>query len=60
MQKAGQVDAKGHKAVNSMCQDDEDKEVSAQESDVVISKVFKFHSVTSVIIAKLKTKAAKK
>ena len=42
-----------------MCQDDEDKEVSLQEFDVVRSKLFNIHSMR-LVITKLKTKSSQK
>ena len=54
------MEDKRHIAVHDMHLDDEDEEVSMQESDVVKSKVFNFHSIRSVIIAKVKQKAVKR
>ena len=43
-----------------MYQENEDKEVSTMQFDVIWSKVFSFHSIRSEIIAKLKTKGRQK
>ena len=43
-----------------MCQDDENQEVATQEFDMVRSKLFNFHTISSVIITKLKTKISQK
>ena len=50
-----QKDDKRCRPVHNMCQHDEDKDVATQEFDVVRSKVLNFHSIRSVIIAKLET-----
>ena len=42
------------RAAHHTCQDDEGKEVAAQEFHVVRLKVFNFHNVRSVIIMKVK------
>ena len=47
-------------AVYNMYQENEDKEVSTHQFDVIWSKVFSFHSIRSEIIAKLKTKGSQK
>ena len=46
---------KKHWEVNDMHQDAKEIDVSTKEFDLVRSKDFNFHSVQSVIIAKLKT-----
>ena len=37
-----------------MCQDTKETEVSTKDCDVVISQILNFHSIRSLIIAKLK------
>ena len=51
---ADPTDDKRCRAVHVTWQGNEDREVATQEIDVVRSKGFKFHSIRSVIIAKLK------
>ena len=45
---------KKHREVHGMCQDTEDTEVSPEKIAIVGAKVFNFHSIQSVIIAKVK------
>ena len=42
------------RAVNRMHQDTEEAEIATNNSDMVRSKIFNFHSVRFIIIAKLK------
>ena len=45
------------RVVHDTCQNTEETEVEIHEFDVVISKMFNFHGIRSVILAKLKTKS---
>ena len=45
-----------HREVCDMCQDAAEVEVSTEEFDMVLSQVFNFHSVQSILSANMKTK----
>ena len=49
-----------HREVHDMHQDAEDKEVSTEEYGMIKSKVFYYHSVQYIIIAKIKTKTSQR
>ena len=50
----GHTDHNGQRAVHEACQDDEETDVATWVFDVLGSKPLNFHSVRSVLIAKLK------
>ena len=52
-------DDKRYRAVCDMCHDDEGKELATQEFDIIILKVFNFHSLRWVIMTKIEREAAK-
>ena len=48
----------GCRAVHDICHADRETEVATQEFDTIISKVFNFHSIRSVLGAKLNMRSS--